>query len=100
VQTVWLVLGGALVAVNALAWILGRRGSQFADPVRLARFLVVYGVLAFAFGSFAIGSAREGGALFWSLAVACAVLAVAAIGLAAFVVWAWTATTRGDNSSA
>jgi hypothetical protein len=33
-QTVWLVLGGALVAVNALAWILGRRGSQFAATTR------------------------------------------------------------------
>jgi hypothetical protein len=53
-----------------------------------------------AFGGVAIGAAREGGALFWSLAVVCAVLAVAQFGLGVFVVWAWTtATERGGDSS-
>jgi succinate-acetate transporter protein len=96
----WLAALVAITGGSMLTWLLARRQSQFAQPVRLAKLLVVYGVFVVAFGSSAIGAARAGGALFWSLAVACALLAVAAFGLGVLVVWAWTtASERADDSS-
>jgi peptidoglycan biosynthesis protein MviN/MurJ (putative lipid II flippase) len=95
----WLAALVAIVGGSLLSWFLRRRQSRLADPVRLAKLLVVHGVMVVAFGWIAIGAAREGGALFWSLAVLCALLAVAQLGLGVFVVCAWIATERGDDSS-
>jgi drug/metabolite transporter superfamily protein YnfA len=95
----WLAALAAIIGGSVLSWLLTRRQSRFAQPVRLAKLLVVHGVMIVAFGSAAIGAAHEGGALFWSLAVACALLAAAGLGLGVFLVWGSTAIERGDDSS-